>query len=71
MGVFFASVTRAQSSILFWPRHKRATLEKGASNTLFASADTMKGSGWSSSNTSRKGGSRFLFTPSFRTCVES
>ena len=72
-GVFFASVTRAQSSRQLFEsesRHKRATLEKGAPNTLreggfcFASADTLKRSGGrvvgSSSHTSREGGSRFF-----------
>ena len=71
---FFAPVTRAESSrhpFASESRHKRATLEKGAPNTLrkggfcFVSADTLKGSGGreveSSSNTSREGGSRFFF----------
>ena len=74
--VFFcASVARALSSrhpFASESRHKRATLEKGAPNTLreggfcFASADTLKGSGGRvvarSSNTSREGGSRFFFS---------
>ena len=61
-------------------RHKRATLDKGAPNTLreggfcFASADTLKGSGGrvvgTSSYTSREGGSRF-FLASVDTSRES
>ena len=71
--VLIASVTRAQlSGHLFASesKHKRATLEEGAPNTLreggccFASADTLKVRGGrvvvSSSNTWREGGSRFV-----------
>ena len=70
--VFIASVTRAQLSghpFASESKHKRATLEKGAPNTLreggcFASADTLKVSGGrvvvSSSNTWREHGSRFV-----------
>ena len=69
---FIASVTRAQlpgHPFASESKHKRATLEKGAPNTLregccFAFSDTLKGSGGkvvvSSSNTWREGGSRFV-----------
>ena len=81
--VFFASVTCAQSSrhpFASELRHKRATLEKGAPNTMreggfcFASAGRLKGSEGrvveSSSNTSREGGSLF-FLASVDTSRES